>query len=97
MGGMDIFYEADSSPKTETQLCRLTCDRLNSFLPALKQEIFAVGKDLLLTWFFLEWNNINLVGLLCIRLFVTPQNVLLAFDIAARHNILVDSFLLGMY
>ncbi|KAF6035843.1 GBF1 [Bugula neritina] len=43
MGGMDIFYEGDSSsPRVETQLCRLTCDRLNTFLPALKRELFTV-------------------------------------------------------
>ena len=44
MGGMDIFYELNSSPRVETQLCRLTCDRLNTFLPALKRELFPVGE-----------------------------------------------------
>ena len=43
MGGVNIFYEDDNS-KAETQLCRLTCDKLNTFLPALKRELFPVGK-----------------------------------------------------
>lgn len=37
MGGMNLFYEEGGS---ETQLCKLTCDRLNSFLPSLKRELF---------------------------------------------------------
>jgi len=33
-----IFYE----DKEETKLCKLTCDRLDTFLPALKRELFTL-------------------------------------------------------
>lgn len=42
MNGMSLFYE-DDSPKTPTQLCRLTCDRLDTFVPTLKRELFHIG------------------------------------------------------
>ena len=45
MGGVDIFYEHGNT-QTETQLCKLTCDKLNTFLPALRRELFPVGKGL---------------------------------------------------
>lgn len=41
MDGMQLFY-GDADRTEDTQLCKLTCDRLNSFLPSLKQEIFYV-------------------------------------------------------